>query len=186
MTKNETQPGKMLAVTSTKWKQSHASTRRVAAFASNDIAGAPKSMVKQFAGRLHDILMQFAWVRGSGGCSTRESIQPILRWLSPDFIVSSYLHRGRERERERERERGRGGLGTRECCPLDYVLGQTSRIMRQRYEVYARNRFARTNDFSLSPMQLERSEFSAVRKRKYENYSTDRDVLLLLAWTIKF
>ena len=102
MTKNETQPGKMLAVTSTKWKQSHASTRRVAAFASNDIAGAPKSMVKQFAGRLHDILMQFAWVRGSGGCSTRESIQPILRWLSPDFIVSSYLHRGRERERERE------------------------------------------------------------------------------------
>ena len=43
-------------------------------------------MVKQFAGHLHDILMQFAWVRGSGARTTvRESIHPIFPTLHPRF-----------------------------------------------------------------------------------------------------
>lgn len=67
-------------------------TRSAASFASNDIACAPKSMVKQFAGHLHDILMQFAWVRGSGARTTRESIHPIFPTLHRGFIVSSCVH----------------------------------------------------------------------------------------------
>lgn len=69
--------------------QSHVDGRE-----SNDIAGAPKSMVKQFARRLHDILMQFAWARGSGG-SARESIQPI----SPGSVLSPLSSVGRDQLR---------------------------------------------------------------------------------------
>lgn len=47
-------------------------------------------MVKQFAGHLHDILMQFAWVRGSGARTTRESIHPIFPTLH-DQVLSSRL-----------------------------------------------------------------------------------------------
>lgn len=70
-------------------------TCSAASFASNDIACAPKSMVKQFAGHLHDILMQFAWVRGSGARTTRESIHPIFPTLH-DQVLSSRLLCARE------------------------------------------------------------------------------------------